>query len=214
MLGTQISSIQNLKVKEYEILVIGGEATFQDARITHIPFDETQKLNWITKKKNTLAQRASYENLILCHDYIGFEPDWAAGFDIFGNDWSIALNRVVDRRGRRFYDWVSWDSPTFQTYAPIPYSLSDHVNYQFIPGAYWAVKTQFMIENPLNETLTWGESEDIEWSLRVRDQGLRFNPFSQNFHLKKHRGFKTWRSINGDGFQFSPRRDFYNWESL
>jgi hypothetical protein len=47
-----------------------------------------------------------------------------------------------------------------------------------------------MIKYPLNESLSWGQSEDIEWSLRVRNLNNKFNKFSTMQHLKKYRGFR------------------------
>jgi hypothetical protein len=38
----------------------------------------------------------------------------------------------------------------------------------YISGAYFCVKKDFYLANPLNESLFWGESEDVEWSCRVR----------------------------------------------
>ena len=31
---------------------------------------------------------------------------------------------------------------------------------------------------PLNEELTWGEGEDVEWSKRVEEHNFTFNPYS------------------------------------
>ena len=39
----------------------------------------------------------------------------------------------------------------------------------YISGAYWIAKKEFMLKNPLNEILKWGQGEDVEWSLRVRE---------------------------------------------
>lgn len=165
-------------------------------------------------QKNLLAQHARHENLVVMHDYVGLHKDWAAGFEIFGSGWNVVLTRVEDVFGRRFYDWTSWDSSVYPEYAPIPYSVKDHTSYQFIPGAYWVAKTQFMLENPLDESLLWGQSEDVEWSLRVREKGLVFNPFSRVRLLKRHRGFRLYRSINGGGLQIRPRPDYLNWETI
>ena len=40
----------------------------------------------------------------------------------------------------------------------------------YISGGYWVAKKKFMLANPLDESLRWGESEDVEWSLRIRDK--------------------------------------------
>jgi hypothetical protein len=40
----------------------------------------------------------------------------------------------------------------------------------YISGSYWIAKKQVMEEFPLDESLVWGESEDVEWSKRIRDK--------------------------------------------
>ena len=197
----------------FEILVIGGKPVYGE-NLRHIEFQEPKGPGRISRKKNLLALHAKFENIVIAHDYIAFHRDWAAGFEIFGGDWNLSMTRVEDIFGRRFYDWISWDSPNFAKYDPIPYSNKDHTLFQFVPGAYWVAKTQFMLDYPLNEDLMWGESEDIEWSLRVRTKGLAFNPYSKVRHLKRHRGFRFTRSINNDGFQICARPDYFNWDQI
>lgn len=208
----QLKSIWDYAPKGSEVIVVGGSNPGKG--VSHIPFDDSQKSGWITRKKNLIAQNAQNEHVVIMHDYVSISPDWVSGFKIFGTDWNVAMTRVEDIFGRRFYDWVSWDSEEYDRYAPIPYSRKDHTSYQFIPGSYWVAKTQFMLDNPLDESLSWGQSEDIEWSLRVRSKDLVFNPYSKVRHLKKHRGFRFSHSINNDGLQIYPRPDFLNWEQL
>ena len=39
----------------------------------------------------------------------------------------------------------------------------------YISGTYWIAKKDVMKKFPLDETLSWGESEDVSWSLCVRE---------------------------------------------
>ena len=212
-LREQLASIQSLGLDSYEVIVVGGDPISAD-RVRHIPFDESARPSWITRKKNMIAAEARFEHLAIAHDYFKFDLDWAAGFEIFGSDWNIAMNRVQDISGRRFYDWVYWDSPSLPRYSQVPYDVANQTSFQFIPGGYFVVKTDFMLSNPLDEDLIWGESEDVEWSLRVRDSGYKFNPFSRVSHLKKHRGYKFWRAIYPPTLQLRPRPDSNNWSRI
>jgi hypothetical protein len=55
-------------------------------------------------------------------------------------------------------------------------------------GGYMLVKKQLMIDNPFNEELTWGQADDVEWSLRVRDKYKWIcNGDAVVKHNKKHR---------------------------
>ena len=38
----------------------------------------------------------------------------------------------------------------------------------YVSGAYWVATKEFMMKHPLNERLSWGEGEDVEWSYRAR----------------------------------------------
>jgi hypothetical protein len=58
----------------------------------------------------------------------------------------------------------------------------------YISGNYFLVKKSFILSNPLNEDLTWGMSEDVEWSLRIRDTAvIKCNGKSIVKHNKIHR---------------------------
>ena len=57
----------------------------------------------------------------------------------------------------------------------------------YFSGAYWVSKKHVMEEFPLDERLSWGESEDVTWSMQVR-QKYKFsvNPNSV-VQLLKHK---------------------------
>ena len=40
----------------------------------------------------------------------------------------------------------------------------------YISGAYWVAKRSFMIKNPLDEELAWGESEDVGGSKELEQK--------------------------------------------
>jgi hypothetical protein len=55
----------------------------------------------------------------------------------------------------------------------------------YISGSYWIAKKQIMNEFPLNENLIWGESEDVEWSNRVKQKyNFSINEYSIVHFLK------------------------------
>ena len=48
-----ITSIKNLHVDRYEILILGGENVYHvEKKVKHHPFNENCEKAWITKKKN------------------------------------------------------------------------------------------------------------------------------------------------------------------
>jgi hypothetical protein len=69
----------------------------------------------------------------------------------------------------------------------IPYTMTHLSRYMYFSGAYWVAKKDVMLEFPLDERLSWGQSEDVTWSMQVRE---KYN-FSINSHsvvqLIKHK---------------------------
>tara|TARA_R110002012_G_scaffold234930_1_gene408617 strand:- start:21851 stop:22549 length:699 start_codon:yes stop_codon:yes gene_type:complete len=189
-----IDSIYNQQIPEFEIVVVGGKSLWvkgkdypewmEDKNIIHIPFDETIKKGWITKKKNLITQQAKYENIVFMHDYIYLEDNWYEGFQDFGEDWDICMNIIYNSDGTRFRDWVVYDDPDLnwpgggypQIHGNKGHQMIlpsyDYNKYQYmtISGTYWVAKQNIMKKHPLNENLLWGQGEDAEWSKRVLNQ--------------------------------------------
>lgn len=198
ILSQYLFCLENV-LETFEILAI-GEKTSQDMHASWegvknkkigkwIQFDETQKeKGWITRKKNILAQEAKFENIVFLHDYFVFDLDWLGGWVKFGNDFEIANNIILNKDGTRHSDWTvnmfdvwklypEWDWKMWDV--NLPYTETELTKIQYISGGYWVAKKQFMLDNPLNEELLWGDKEDIEWSERIRQKTtFKFNPNS------------------------------------
>ena len=131
----------------------------------------------ITRKKNWGVRLCQYDKVVICHDYILFEPEWKKGWDDFGDDFTVAMNIIKNKNGERFRDWSVWDYPEFGQ-GLLPYAV-ELTRYQYISGTYMVVKRDFYLANQLDERLRWGGGEDVEWSKRVREKTVfKFNPHS------------------------------------
>lgn len=163
-------SIKNLSIPEYEVITIGpDDYNYDNDNFRFINFDETQKEKWVTRKKNILCQEAKYENIVLMHDYYVFDKDWYKSYLEFGNDWDICSNAQLLQNGKRhFTDWVTWDCPFYPRYTSLSYDEWSLTSYMYQSGGYMLVKKQMILDNPFNEELSWGQADDVEWSLRVR----------------------------------------------
>ena len=91
----------------FEIIIVGGNDPKLEHTI-HIPFDESVKRAWITKKKNIIAQEARYDNIILMHDYVYFDELWYHNFKSYTDDWDVCMNSIINADGQRFRDWITW----------------------------------------------------------------------------------------------------------
>lgn len=148
------------------------------------------KTGAICHKKNLGVKNAVYNKVCLLHDYIELQKGWRKGFESYGDEWNICVNKILDKNGDRERDWMLWDHPLLipenENLAPclLPYNM--YSRYMYISGAYFCTKKDFYMQNPLNEKLFWGEGEDIEWSKRVREKTeFKFNKLSSVIYNKE-----------------------------
>lgn len=187
-----IDSIHALNIPNYQVLIIGEQKREGAEKERYIWFEDSVKPGWITRKKNLLARAANYQNIVLMHDYFVFDKDWYNNFLKFGNNWDIcSCSQYLINGKRHFTDWVTWDSPIFPRYTSLNYDDWSHVHYMYQSGGFTVAKTQLIIDNPFNEELGWGQSDDVEWSLRVRHRYKYVcNGKSIVRHNKAHRDAK------------------------
>jgi hypothetical protein len=172
-----INSIKSLNIPNYEIIIIGN-SNINIENITIIPFNESIKKAWITKKKNLITTNAKYENIVYTHDYVVFDFEWYNEFLKFGNNFQVCMNKIENLDGTRFRDWclcMWYDDVISDIVGPnrkclLPYDIIDLSKYMYISGTYWVAKKSVMLEFPLDENLIWCGGEDVEWSKRVREK--------------------------------------------
>jgi hypothetical protein len=170
-----INSIEKELIPNYEIIIVGGEPIERNNTI-RIPFTESTKKGWITRKKNLITDSASYDNIVYLHDYIKLNEGWYKGQLLAGNDFKIRMDKIINYDGTRFRDWCIWPhndnfmDTLIQRNCLIPYEMKHLSKYQYISGSYWVGKKEVMRMFPLDETLSWGESEDVLWSKQVREK--------------------------------------------
>lgn len=166
--NTVISTIHREDIPDdsYEVIVVGNSRV-SGKNVRVIPFDESLKQAWITRKKNIVTEQAKFDNVVYMHDYISLNHGWYAGFLKYGNDFLACMNPMVNTDGTRFRDWTTyppWVRPHGVNTYMLPYEVTHLSKYQYFSGAYFVCKRYIMQEIPLNEKLSWGESEDVEWS--------------------------------------------------
>jgi hypothetical protein len=197
-----ISCIEKQNIPKYEILIITeSDNTIKRENVNFIKFyNNSYRPNsaWITKKKNILIKKSKYEIIVCMHDYYLFDDNWYKNLCEFGLDWDIQVNKGLHYdKQTRVHDWVMWDHPQIPRYFAIPYTDNRFVKNQFITGSFWIMKRYVGILQPLNESLFWGESEDIEWSLRIRDRfKIKMNQNCIVYHNKPHSSMEICKNIN------------------
>jgi hypothetical protein len=181
------SAKEELQGSPYEIIVVGPKKELKELEAVYgkevpliiIPYREFHLwgvYGCLTKKKNIGVMKASYNNVVMTHDYITLIPGWKAGFEKFG-DFNACANIVLNKDGKRYTDWLTFDHPTLKQ-TLIPYTASYH-GYQYLNGTYIVVKRDFMLDNMWDENLRAFDGEDVEWSKRIQKKIiLTFNPYS------------------------------------
>jgi hypothetical protein len=157
---------QNIDKNLYEILIIGNCSLEESEQIRVIPFDETIRNLWITKKKNLITKESKFDIIVYMHDYLILDENWYLNFLKFGDDWDLCMNRILNSDGKRSIDWIGLPDDRIYGNVILPY---DYIGSEgmYIPGNFWIGKKKVMDEFPLDENFVWGEGEDIEWSKRV-----------------------------------------------
>ena len=189
--------------------VLDKHPDFQHNDVRLIDFDESKRDKWITRKKNLVTDSARLENVVYQHDYIVYDKNWYEGFKQHGNNFDICLNKVTNpkanRENDRPEDFVKTASGgeenrfrdlTLDMWlvgsklralgidkraCVIPYDTytSRLSRYMYINGTYWVAKRSFMKKCRLNESLSWGQGEDVEFSRRASKLAeFHFNPHS------------------------------------
>lgn len=194
-----IDSIEKLNIPEYEVIVVGN-VNVNRKNTTIIPFNENLRPAWITKKKNLITQNAKYENIVYSHDYVYYNSNWYEGWLKFGDNYKVCMNRILNADGTRYRDWCIWPhNNNFvdglcarQRGCLLPYDMTHLSKYLYFSGAYWVGKKDVMMEFPLDENLLWGQSEDVEWSMRIREKyDFSMNKYSSvQLMVQKDRAFE------------------------
>jgi hypothetical protein len=216
-----IESIKALGIEYFEIVVVGNSGIDLPG-VKVIEFIESPLGAWITKKKNVLTSVAKYDIIVYSHDYFVFDKDWFKEFSKL-DDFDIAMCAIRSPGNVRYRDWSLWphngnlmDLLVLGHRCLIPYSIDYLKEFMYVSGGFWVARKQFMLQNPLNESIFAGQSEDVEWSIRIRDTAkylindkaivysLKENPRVMKnsgiflkivFWLAKNKSFKTLLKI-------------------
>ena len=191
-----VNSIHHQAIPKYEIIIIGkSEVSGND--IINIPFDESIRVGWFTKKKNIIAKIAKYENIVLLHDYFILSQGWYEGFLKFGNTFKMCVNKILTVDGKRFRDHVIFKEclPQMNTLLPYGCELTPAVSkLSYISGSYYLIKKTTALEYPLDERLAMSQGEDVILSQTLSKNNIlvECNPFSTVSLLKEKDSDKFW----------------------
>lgn len=209
-----IKSIENNKIPIYEIIIVGNTTIEPTQHIKTIPFDDTIKSEWITRKKNIVVENAQYENIVLLHDYVKLNDDWYDGFLKFGTDYDWCITPIQNLDGSRYRDYTLFPHTVdhlnihyscgdidyyFEDNCLLPYDFVNNIKtnkYMYISGTYYVIKRSVALKYKLDERLIRCESEDIEYTKRLHENGIiiKCNQWSSVSFLK-YKGPVYWENL-------------------
>ncbi|MCM1129678.1 MAG: hypothetical protein NC211_07140 [Alistipes senegalensis] len=139
--------------------------------------EKWDQYGWITKKKNDIVRKASYQNIAIFHNRYSISENWLSYFEKFGYDFDVLAPK-------QFYNDEEFPSlPALGTEWSLSTSIiidnDDYHPYAYVNGGALIAKKRVLEMVPLNDFLFWGECEDVEWSRRLNSLGFvpRLMPF-------------------------------------
>lgn len=179
-----LASLEQLP--DYEVIICGNIRDLPFDHKAQIIFRSNEKLG---AKNNLLIKEAKGQHVVYMRDYMTLAPGWYKGYQDFGGDWDLCMNKIQNPDGSRYRDWCVWDHPDFgyewtQYDKPWPngikrkgrpglvsYNFSDTSGH-YISGGYFVGKTKFLQDNPFDGDLDFGECEDIEFCDTVKHKWI------------------------------------------
>ena len=187
-----IHQISLFQIPEFEILICGPSPSDTLPVYVKVIDDNlcyTDKRIPISKKKNLIIKRAQYNNLIIMHDRMSFPANWYKKMCLYGNYYDLLCTPIVneEKHSNRMIDWTIYTYTSFiqnkiERFIPHRTSLfyNEWSKNIYINGGFFQVKRHFVLEEPLNPNLYWGEKEDTDFSIRLYNSGVLFEMFTGN----------------------------------
>jgi glycosyltransferase involved in cell wall biosynthesis len=176
-LQNTVKSILDLDLESFEVIIV-GRSEYANPSVKCVAFDESVRDGWITRKKNLAVSHSQGEIVVILHDYMKLNQDWTRSNvkALSNSNWDVAMCRITNLDGTRFRDWTLWAANSVgirrwfirTSQNLVPYTNGNLTRFMYVSGSVMIVRRDFMLSNPLEENLTWGQMEDVEWSLRVR----------------------------------------------
>jgi len=190
LVNALIESILAQSVPEFEILVCGPHRRPDGSPDTRVRLLDDVVLDGdirapISAKKNRIISAASFNNLCILHDRFTLPRTWYSRMKEYGNYFDFLCIPTRDAEGRRFcVDWMSNSYPfslTARRNPSLPYRQWSP--YAIVQGGVMVAKRNLLLRFPLEETLHWGEMEDMHLSVLAYLNGAFIALDDQNCFL-------------------------------
>lgn len=176
-----VESIKNFNIPNYEVLICGPSPSSNLPENIKVLDDKDLYFDIrfpISKKKNKIIEKASFNNLVILHDRFFLPSDWFEKMKAYGNFFDGICPRILDveTKSKRVQDWMttSLDHLHFKKMFP----LKSVLNYDEwkpnwnLNGGHMIIKKHLLERVFLNPYLNWGEAEDGDMCRRLDADGF------------------------------------------
>jgi len=154
-------------MKRAEDCIIVAGAVESDPRWTAVALPEAAAAGKISLLRNAAARRSSGEILVFLDDDILLEPGWMEAVATPLTSYDLVGTRLLNLDGTRHWDWTM---KTGKEHRLLDYgSWHDAV---YLTGGLIAMRRFVWETTPWNESLTFGQQEDVELSHRAMKAGF------------------------------------------
>ena len=188
-----------MKIPHFEIIVCGSFKPSKKHKkyVKVVPFN--YPLAWISKKKNLIAKKAKYENLVIAHNRFRFDKKWYEGMKKYGNYFSVLNCKILDPLGRRAGDWLTYGRDIEDRWIS-DLGILEYCDWDkniVINGSFYILKKESVKKCPWDESRVWGQSDDDWISLDFHKKGFvpRINIHSIVYTFPEIYGEWHWKYL-------------------
>jgi len=160
-------SIRSQKIPKYEIIIVGNSKLIAPD-LTVFEFDESKYPPSYERlgipphsiKKNMIAEKAKYENVVIMHDYIILDNNWYSGFLKYGNNFDVCKCPIITVDGRNVSNnnlmpktcVLSKLESVHNFSLPHEFKMTPLISkITYVNGKFYVIKKRVAMEHPLHE---------------------------------------------------------------
>ena len=171
----------------FEVIVAGVVSPYRGLPgLVLLPAAELALGGWISAVRNAAGDRAQYDTVVFLDDDVVLSRDWARRLLVWSadNEWDVVGHRILLPDGGRY-----WDKATIEPHQLVDYHVESRtMRYQC--GCLWIIRRRVFEMQRWDPEIRFyadrsgGQNEDVEYSLRLQEQGfgLAFDPVNLAWH--------------------------------
>lgn len=186
---SQIESIHNQKIKNYEIIVCGNKQTINlpKKNLIYVEKKDAAEKGDLGSMRNAACAQASLNNLVISDDDIYFSNSWYFNLCQTKYSFDILTPRVFLPDGTRFWDKCCYQSPK---YGHVMLEDDEEDDYLYMSGG-----TGWVMKSYVYDTIKWKESLQLYSMNNLKDYAKGKHNEDTDFAQQcRHAGFKIFHN--------------------